>query len=50
LRDDIRGLMAEWSEEIASCERIFIRANVANRRIFLDHPDSIIIRGTVVFY
>ncbi|KDQ19085.1 hypothetical protein BOTBODRAFT_103232 [Botryobasidium botryosum FD-172 SS1] len=45
LRDDIRGLMTEWSEEIASCERIFIRANVANRRIFLDHPESIIPRG-----
>ncbi|KAG9018896.1 hypothetical protein FRB90_008477 [Tulasnella sp. 427] len=40
LKDDIRGLLAEWREDIEASERIFIRANTANMRIFLDFEDS----------
>lgn len=40
LRDDIRGLLTEWREDIEASERIFIRANTANMRIFLDFDDS----------
>ncbi|KIL65555.1 hypothetical protein M378DRAFT_76759 [Amanita muscaria Koide BX008] len=42
LRDDIRNLLAEWAEDIDACERIWIRASVSNRRIFLDYEDAII--------
>ncbi|CAG7851549.1 SubName: Full=Uncharacterized protein {ECO:0000313/EMBL:CCA67468.1} [Serendipita indica DSM 11827] len=40
LRDDIRNLMAEWSEDIAASERIWIRANISNKRIFYDYEDA----------
>lgn len=40
LKDDIRGLLAEWREDIDASERIFIRANTANMRIFFDSEDS----------
>ncbi|KDR67970.1 hypothetical protein GALMADRAFT_129807 [Galerina marginata CBS 339.88] len=36
LRDDIRNLLQEWAEDIASCERIWIRASTSNRKIFYD--------------
>lgn len=43
---DIRGLLADWSDEIADCERIWIRASTSNRRIFLDdYTDSVIKKG-----
>ncbi|PVG04726.1 hypothetical protein CPB86DRAFT_821333 [Serendipita vermifera] len=41
LKDDIRNLMNEWSEEIQASERIWIRANVANKRIFYDYDAAI---------
>lgn len=37
LRDDIRGLLEEWSEDIAGCERIWIRASISNRKIFYEY-------------
>ncbi|KAI0766573.1 hypothetical protein BD413DRAFT_696795 [Trametes elegans] len=45
LRDDIRNLIQEWADEIHDCERIWIRASVSNRRIFLDYEGSIIEKG-----
>ncbi|KAH7890711.1 hypothetical protein F5I97DRAFT_1798663 [Phlebopus sp. FC_14] len=45
LRDDIRGLLQDWAEDIHECERIWIRASVSNRRIFLDYEDCIIAKG-----
>ncbi|KAJ3528736.1 hypothetical protein NM688_g7956 [Phlebia brevispora] len=45
LRDDIRNLITEWAEDIEGSERIFIRASVANRRIFLDYEGAIIQKG-----
>ncbi|KAI0060959.1 hypothetical protein BV25DRAFT_816164 [Artomyces pyxidatus] len=45
LRDDIRNLLQEWSEEIDQCERIWIRASVSNRRIFLDYDGAVIAKG-----
>ncbi|KZT70716.1 hypothetical protein DAEQUDRAFT_756103 [Daedalea quercina L-15889] len=42
LRDDIRNLIQDWSEEVEQCERIFIRASVSNRRIFLDYEGAMI--------
>ncbi|KAH8093298.1 hypothetical protein BXZ70DRAFT_1066786 [Cristinia sonorae] len=42
LRDDIRNLLTDWSEEIYDCERIFIRASVSNRKIFLDYEGAIL--------
>ncbi|KAH9840133.1 uncharacterized protein C8Q71DRAFT_745943 [Rhodofomes roseus] len=45
LRDDIRNLLQDWSEEIEHCERIFIRASVSNRRIFLDYEGAVIEKG-----
>ncbi|OCH91038.1 hypothetical protein OBBRIDRAFT_775962 [Obba rivulosa] len=45
LRDDIRNLLQDWAEEIDQCERIFIRASVSNRRIFLDYDGAVIQKG-----
>ncbi|EIW79206.1 hypothetical protein CONPUDRAFT_74690 [Coniophora puteana RWD-64-598 SS2] len=45
LRDDIRGLIEAWADEIHQCERIWIRASVSNRRIFLDYEGSVIQKG-----
>lgn len=42
---DIRNLLTEWAEEIEGCERIFIRASVSNRRIFLDYDGAVIAKG-----
>ncbi|KAI0955115.1 hypothetical protein AcW1_006794 [Taiwanofungus camphoratus] len=42
LRDDIRNLLQDWADEIDGCERIFIRASVSNRRIFLGYEGAII--------
>ncbi|KAJ3576473.1 hypothetical protein NP233_g406 [Leucocoprinus birnbaumii] len=42
LRDDIRNLLLEWSEDIDACERIWIRASASNRRIFLDFEGPIV--------
>ncbi|THU91511.1 hypothetical protein K435DRAFT_780677 [Dendrothele bispora CBS 962.96] len=42
LRDDIRNLIEDWSDEINECELIFIRASGSNRKIFLDYDGSII--------
>ncbi|KAH8116385.1 hypothetical protein DFH11DRAFT_1207251 [Phellopilus nigrolimitatus] len=45
LRDDIRNLIEEWSEDISASERIWLRASSANRRIFLDYDEAIISKG-----
>lgn len=45
LRDDIRNLLQEWAEDIEQCERIWIRASVSNRRIFLDYEGSVLSKG-----
>ncbi|KAL1710752.1 hypothetical protein EV121DRAFT_285179 [Schizophyllum commune] len=45
LRDDIRGLIDEWAEDIAACERIWIRASTSNRKIFLDYEGASIDKG-----
>jgi len=42
LRDDIRNLLTEWEEDIADCERIWIRASVSNRKIFVDYEGSVL--------
>ncbi|KAJ3515996.1 hypothetical protein NLJ89_g1401 [Agrocybe chaxingu] len=45
LRDDIRNLLGEWADEIASCERIWIRASISNRRIFYDYDDAVFLKN-----
>ncbi|KAI0820356.1 hypothetical protein BC628DRAFT_1467853 [Trametes gibbosa] len=45
LREDIRNLLTDWAEDIHDCERIWIRASVSNRRIFLDYEGAIIEKG-----
>ncbi|KAG9312931.1 hypothetical protein JVU11DRAFT_6365 [Chiua virens] len=45
LRDDIRNLLRDWAEDIHECERIFIRASVSNRRIFLDYEGCVVNKG-----
>ena len=37
---DIRGLLEEWADELAGCERIWIRASISNRRIFFDFDEA----------
>ncbi|KAH9852051.1 hypothetical protein C2E23DRAFT_731600 [Lenzites betulinus] len=45
LREDIRNLLTDWAEDIHDCERIWIRASVSNRRIFLDYEGAVIEKG-----
>ncbi|KAH9034673.1 hypothetical protein EDB84DRAFT_1486530 [Lactarius hengduanensis] len=45
LREDIRNLLSDWVDEINQCERIWIRASVSNRKIFLDYDDAVIAKG-----
>ncbi|KAH7926441.1 hypothetical protein BV22DRAFT_1032943 [Leucogyrophana mollusca] len=45
LREDIRALLQDWAPEIDGCERIWIRASVSNRRIFLDYEGCVIAKG-----
>ncbi|KAL4063165.1 hypothetical protein V8B97DRAFT_1955867 [Scleroderma yunnanense] len=45
LRDDIRNLLQDWADDIQDCERIWIRASVSNRRIFLDYDGCVINKG-----
>ncbi|KAG8997783.1 hypothetical protein FRB94_007466 [Tulasnella sp. JGI-2019a] len=45
LRDDIRGLLVEWKDDINASERVFIRANISNRRTFIDFDESPIPKG-----
>ncbi|KAH9940938.1 uncharacterized protein BXZ73DRAFT_98766 [Epithele typhae] len=47
LRDDIRKLLEDWAEDLHECERIWLRASVSNRRIFLDYDDAVIKKGDV---
>ena len=37
--------MTEWQDEIKLSEKIFIRANVSNKRIFTESEDNIIPKG-----
>ena len=37
---DIRGLLEEWADDLADCERIWIRASISNRRIFFDFDEA----------
>lgn len=46
LSQDIRNLLTDWAEELADCDRIFIRASVSNRRIFLDYDGAVLEKGT----
>ncbi|KAL4246254.1 ANKZF1/VMS1 family protein [Abortiporus biennis] len=45
LRDDIQNLLQDWSEELSECERIYIRASVSNRRIFLDYDGAVLTKS-----
>ncbi|KAG8965651.1 hypothetical protein FRC03_000346 [Tulasnella sp. 419] len=45
LREDIRALLDEWREEINASERIFLRANVSNKRTFVDFEGTPIPKG-----
>ena len=38
-------MLRDWAEDIHECERIFIRASVSNRRIFLDYEGCIVSKG-----
>ncbi|KAF8998549.1 hypothetical protein BDQ17DRAFT_1543980 [Cyathus striatus] len=45
LREDIRGLLEEWAENIDDCELVWIRASTSNRRIFLGYDEAPIKKG-----
>ncbi|KAI0705150.1 hypothetical protein BC835DRAFT_1499259 [Cytidiella melzeri] len=42
LRDDIRNLLTDWAEELHACERVFIRASVSNRKIFMGYEGAVL--------
>ena len=37
--------MQEWADDLADCERIWIRASVSNRKIFLDFDEASFTKG-----
>ncbi|CAE6417493.1 unnamed protein product [Rhizoctonia solani] len=45
LREDIQGILAEWSEEVGKSELIFFRASVSNRKMFWDWENAPIKKG-----
>ncbi|KAF8573751.1 hypothetical protein K439DRAFT_1624824 [Ramaria rubella] len=45
LRDDIRGLMTDWIDDVSASEIIWIRASVSNKRIFYDYEEAVIKKG-----
>ena len=42
---DIRNLLADWADDVASSELIWIRASVSNKRIFYDYDDAVFKKG-----
>ncbi|ELU43624.1 cytoplasmic protein [Rhizoctonia solani AG-1 IA] len=40
LREDIQGILAEWSEDVRKSELIFFRASVSNRKMFWDWENA----------
>jgi hypothetical protein len=42
---DIQGLLKEWEEDIADCERVWIRASWSNRRMFMDENGGMFEKG-----
>ncbi|KIJ55413.1 hypothetical protein M422DRAFT_151545 [Sphaerobolus stellatus SS14] len=45
LRDDIRNLLAEWADDVAASELIWMRASVSNKRIFYDYDEAVFAKG-----
>ena len=45
LMQDIRGLMTDWADDVASSEIIWIRASVSNKRIFYGYDDAVVSKG-----
>ncbi|KAF8757760.1 Ankyrin repeat and zinc finger [Rhizoctonia solani] len=45
LREDIQGILAEWSEDVRKSELIFFRASVSNRKMFWDWENAPIKKG-----
>ncbi|KDQ61595.1 hypothetical protein JAAARDRAFT_54947 [Jaapia argillacea MUCL 33604] len=45
LQEDIRGLLTDWAEDLLDCDRIWLRANTSNRRIFMDYEGAVIPKG-----
>ncbi|EGG02208.1 uncharacterized protein MELLADRAFT_117612 [Melampsora larici-populina 98AG31] len=45
LTDEIRDLLASWSQSIANCELLFIRASKQNSKIFFNYDQSVLERS-----
>lgn len=45
LQNDIRTLMTEWEEDIALCERIFIRASTHGKHSFWGYDGAVLDKG-----
>ncbi len=41
LQEDIRALLAEWSDDIAASERIFMRASTHGKRSFWGYDGAV---------
>lgn len=37
--------MTDWAEDVATCEMIWIRASVSNKRIFYDYDEAVFRKG-----
>ncbi|CAE6425741.1 unnamed protein product [Rhizoctonia solani] len=45
LREDIQGILDEWSEDVRKSELVFFRASVSNRKMFWDWENAPIKKG-----
>lgn len=41
--------MADWVDDIAASELIWIRASVSNKRIFYDYDEAVFTKGELLF-
>ena len=44
---DVRNLLSEWKDQLEDCERIFIRASVSNRKIFMGYDGAVLQKGNI---
>jgi hypothetical protein len=45
LRADVQGLLAAWADALAGCERVWVRASWASRRVFMSEDGGVFEKG-----
>jgi hypothetical protein len=45
LRADVQGLLAAWADALQACERVWVRASWASRRVFMEEDGGVFEKG-----